>query len=151
MKSFKVDWVIKNKLAIGIAPREKEHLNILKNQGIKSIMSLCDVSEAPPPKEMNEIFNCERIVLPDHKYDRNLEIEEISNVLKTMKKMEDKMPIYVHCLAGKERSPLICMAWLRVNKKIDNIQALNYMMQVHSGTCPLDDHLYTLDNYLKTL
>ena len=102
MKSFNIDWVIKNKIAIGIAPRKKEHLNTLKNQGIKSILSLCDISEATPPKEMNEIFNCERIVLPDHKSYRNLEIE-ISKVIKTIKKMEDKMPIYVHCLAGKRK------------------------------------------------
>ncbi len=151
MKLFKVDWVIKNKLAIGIAPTKEEHLKTLKNKGIKSIVSLCDISEAKPPKEMNEIFNCERIVLPDHKSNRNLETNEISNVINTMKKMENEMPIYVHCLAGKERSPLICMAWLRVYKKIDNIQALNYMMQVHSGTCPLDSHLSVLDNYIKTL
>ena len=64
MKSFKVDWVIKNKLAIGIAPTKKEHLKKLKNEGIKSIMSLCDISEAAPPQEMSEIFNCERTSSP---------------------------------------------------------------------------------------
>ena len=78
-------------------------------------------------------------------------INEISNVIKTIKIMENEMPIYVHCLAGKERSPLICMAWLRVIKKIDNIQALRYMMQVHPGTCPMDNHLNVLDDYIKIL
>ena len=43
MKSFKVDWVIKNKIAIGIAPRKRDHLNTLKNQGIKSIISFKDI------------------------------------------------------------------------------------------------------------
>ena len=149
MKSFQLDWVIKNKLAIGVAPTKEKHLKILKDHGIKSILSLCGISEANIPKEMNQIFNCVRIVLPDHKSDRDLEINEISNVMKTIKKMEDKAPIYVHCLAGKERSPLICMAWLRVKKKISNIQALRYMMQVHSETCPLDSHLKVLDDYIK--
>ena len=151
MGLFKVNWVIKNKIAIGIAPTKEKHLIILKNQGIKSILSLCGTSEAIPPREMKEKFNCERIVLPDHKSDRDIEISEISNVINTMKKMEERMPIYVHCLAGKERSPLICMAWLRIKKKIDNIQALTYMMQVHSGTCPIDSHLLVLDEYIKTL
>ncbi len=141
----------KKKLAIGIAPTKVDHLKILKNQGIKSILSLCDISEATPPKGMSEIFNCERVVLPDHKSDRNLEIKEISNAINIIKKMEERIPIYVHCLAGKERSPLICMAWLRIKKKIDNIQALRYMMQVHSGTCPLDNHLLVLDEYIKTI
>ncbi len=151
MGLFKVDWVIKNKIAIGIAPTKEKHLIILKDQNIKSILSLCGTSEASPPEGMKEMFNCERIVLPDHRSNRDLEITEIANVIKTIEVMQERMPIYVHCLAGKERSPLICMAWLRIKKKIDNVQALRYMMQVHSGSCPLDSHLIVLDNYIKTL
>ena len=123
-------------------------MNILKNKDIQSILSLYNNYEAIPPLEMTEMFNCERIVLPDHKSDKNLEIKEISNAIKNM---EERMPIYVHFLAGKERSPLICMAWLRIKKKIDNIHALRYMMQVHPRTCPLDTHLLVLDEYIKTI
>ena len=151
MGLFKLDWVIKNKLAIGIAPTKLKHLDILKDHGIKSIISLCDTSEANPPSKISEIFRCERIVLPDHKYNRELKINEISDVIKKMKNMEDEMPIYVHCLAGKERSPLICMAWLRVKKRISNLQALQYMLQVHPGTCPIDSHLVVLDKYIENL
>ena len=149
MGFFKVDWVVKNKMAIGIAPTKEKHLIILKDQGIKSILSLCGTLEATPPKGMQEMFNCKRIVLPDHKSNRDLKISEISKVIKIIEAMEKRMPIYVHCLAAKERSPLICMAWLRINKKIDNTQALRYMMQVHPGTCPIDNHLLVLDEYIK--
>ena len=126
-------------------------MNILKNKDIQSILSLCNNYEAIPPLEMTEMFNCERVVLPDHKSDRKLEIEEIYSLIKTMKKMEEKIPIHLHYFAGKERSSLIFIAWLRIKKKIDNIQALRYLMKVHQGTCQLDDHLFILNKYVKTL
>ena len=151
MSSLKVDWVIKNKIAIGVAPTKEKDIVTLKNYGIKSILSLCDISEANPPENIQQIFNCKRIVLPDHKSDRNIKIEEISNAIKLISDLEEEIPIYIHCLAGKERSPLICMAWLRIRKNINNIQALQYMMQVHPGTCPLNEHLVVLDKYIQSL
>ena len=38
---FSLDWVLINELAIGKIPYKDEHFNILKEEGISSILSLC--------------------------------------------------------------------------------------------------------------
>ena len=54
--NFTFNWVLIRELAIGIAPKNQNHLTTLKDNGIKSILSLCDVSEAKPPEDINLFF-----------------------------------------------------------------------------------------------
>ena len=46
-------------------------------------------------------------------------------------------PVFVHCVASVERSPLICMAWLIKMHNLSPKQALDYLMEIHKGTNPL--------------
>ena len=39
-------------------------------------------------------------------------------------------PVFIHCYAGIERSPLICMAWLVKYKMLSPSEALQYVMEV---------------------
>ena len=55
--------------------------------------------------------------------------------------MIQKGPVYVHCFAGVERSPLICIAYLMKNQNIDLQDALEYLMQTHPITNPLKGQL----------
>ena len=45
--------------------------------------------------------------------------------------------VLVHCFAGIERSPLICMAWLIKKYKMGVNESLRYMMNIHKKTNPL--------------
>ena len=145
---YKVDWVLINELAIGKAPRNNKHIEILQNKGIKSIFSLCDVKEAEPPSIMEENFVCKRIVLPDHKVNRLLEISELEEAIIILEEIYKDKPVFVHCLAAIERSPLICMTWLILKKGLTQKQALQYMMEIHKGTCPMSQHLRVLEELI---
>ena len=53
-------------------------------------------------------------------------------------------PVYVHCVAAMERSPLVCLAWLVKQRRLKPARALDYLMQVHPGTNPLPGQLALL-------
>jgi len=146
---FKIDWVLINELAIGPAPREESDLLILKDFGINSVLSLCSESEAPPPSGFYENFNCSRLVLPDHKAGRIPELIELINALKMLEKSMYNAPVFIHCVAAIERSPLVSMAWLIREKNLTPITALEYMIQVHPRTNPLAGQLSLLNELMK--
>ncbi len=144
---FLFNWVLINELAIGTGPRTKFDLAKLESEGIKSILSLCKEVESTPPKEICKLFNHERIVLPDHTFNKKITFKEINFTLDRLKKLKSIGPVFIHCKAAVERSPLICIAWLVRDKKLTIQQALNYLMRVNSGTCPSMEDL----NLLKKL
>ena len=69
-RKYRADWVLRDEIALGSAPKRIEHLNYLNDLNIKSILSLCSEEEAPPPIEMKDKFTCSRLVLPDHRQGR---------------------------------------------------------------------------------
>ena len=145
-ESFFINWVLRDEIAIGPAPTKKEHLTRLENHAIKGILSLCSIEEAIPPNNITKIFRCERIVLPDHSYDRKMNFKEITIALQRLEELKKIGPIFVHCKAAIERSPLICMAWLIREHNLKPQQALDYLMQIHPGTSPLSNQLKLLRN-----
>ena len=145
VKSIKYtfDWVLINQLAISKAPQSESNLKILSNAGIKSILSLCTEEEYNKPESMNKLFFCETIDIPDHRKGL-LEVKHIESALSKLEYLINNGPTLVHCYAGVERSPLICMAWLIYKMKFKPSFALNYLMQVHKGTSPLNSQIKVL-------
>jgi len=146
--SFQFDWVLTKELAVGCAPRSHRHIQRLLEEGIKGVLSLCSAEEAAPPDLLFETMKTSRVVLPDHRVHRHPTIEEIESALEELKALKKHGPIYVHCVAGVERSPLICIAWLVTQKNLTPEQALAYLMEVHPGTCPLPGQLNVLNQFL---
>ena len=144
---FKVDWILKSELAISSAPKNLENLDYLKSIGIKSILTLCSEEEIALPENIKSDFYWERYLLPDHKYKEKLELERVKKALEIANNLAKKGPLLIHCYAGIERSPLICMAFLISNKKLSLLQALQYLMQQHPGTNPLPEQLNILKNF----
>ena len=142
---FCVDWVLIDELAIGPAPRNLKHMDILKKKGIISVLSLCSIQEAPPPKEMNALFKCERFVLPDHRIGIPPTLDQIKTVLDILNNLQK--PAYIHCVAAMERSPLVCICWLIRTKSLSVQESLEYLMQVHPGTSPLPEQLEIAESY----
>ena len=134
---FTFDWVLVDKLALGPCPLKERHVEILKRNNIQSILSLCSEEEAKSPLSMKNQFICERIVLPDHKYKEVLTMQQINEALVLLQSLMSNGPVFVHCVASIERSPLICMAWLVKNHNLSPQQSLDYMMEVHKGSNPL--------------
>ena len=42
-RSIKIDWVLKKELAVGPAPKSFQDIDILKNDNIVAILSLCSL------------------------------------------------------------------------------------------------------------
>lgn len=142
---FRIDWVLVNELAIGPAPRAERHLQRLEQAGIRAVLSLCSQEEAPPPEGLQQRFCCERLVLPDHRSGRLPRPDELQNALTLVEQLHQSHgPVFVHCVAAMERSPLVCLAWLVQRHLLQPHQALDYLMQVHPGTNPLPGQLALL-------
>ena len=144
-RNFKVDWILNNELAVGPAPIEDLDITKLKKMNIKSILSLCGENECPNIENIEKDFICKRVILPDHKCKTQITYEQLYSALSALKKIKSFGAVYVHCVAAKERSPLVCMAWLIQNHNLTPSQALFYVMQAHPGTNPLPEQLKVLE------
>ena len=146
-KKIKFSWVLINNLALGTAPYYEEDILFLKSCKIKSILSLCNEKEFVISKNLEKEFFLKKFPLPDHKYIKDITIEELENVTTLLSNLMKKGPVYVHCFAAIERSPLVCMAWLIKNKKMTMENALFYLMEINKGTSPLSRQLEILRKF----
>lgn len=146
IRRFRLDWVLIDELAIGPAPVRSHHVDLLEQSGIKGVLSLCSDSEIKLHPGLSQGFMHKRQVLPDHKDGRPPDIEELTKALRALAELMPAGPVFVHCVAAMERSPLICTAWLVQKCGLDIDSALQYMMQAHPGTNPLPSQLALLKN-----
>ena len=144
IQRFRIDWVLTNDLAVGPAPREDWHIQRLKADGIHGVLSLCSLEEAQSPRGFTDQFQCQRIVLPDHRSAEFPSLQQLKSSLLALSELRQQGPVFVHCVAAVERSPLICMAWLVQEQQLNPTEALDYLMQVHPGTNPLPGQLALL-------
>ena len=138
---FSLSWVLVGELALGPAPQAERHLDHLETERITGVLSLCSEQEAAAPNGMAERFCCRRLVLPDHRAGRSLQLEELEQAMGLLGELQMQGPVFVHCVAAMERSPLLCLAWLMVRHGLSQQRALDYLMQVHPGTNPLPAQL----------
>ncbi len=111
---------------------------------MRSVLSLCSTAEAAPPAEMTERFRCVRHPLPDHRSGRAPEPADLAAALQALRELRSSGPVFVHCVAAVERSPLLCLGWLMERRRLSLLQALDYLMQVHPSTGPLPEQLASL-------
>ena len=144
---FSVDWVLKNKLAIGKIPSLESDFEILRKMGLKIILNLCSVDEAPINVNKNNDFKFVRYTLPDHKIEKLITKKQILEAVENVDNLMKSGSVYIHCMASSERSPLICISWLVLKKNISLINALNHLREVHKQTNPMSNQI----NVLKQL
>jgi predicted protein tyrosine phosphatase len=142
---FLIGWVLVDQLAIGPAPRTERHLDRLREAGISCVLSLCSPDEATPPAGLGEEFRTSRYVLPDHRAGRLPTLAELEIALGHLAELQQHGPVFVHCVAAMERSPLVCLAWLVRQHRMSPERALDYLMQQHPGTNPLPGQLALLN------
>ncbi len=144
-----IDWVLQGELAIGPAPRS-DFLPHLLGRRIQVILSLCSEMERPLPKELSDRFRCVRAPLPDSHYARIMEVEELAEAVDILHwNLLKRRPVYIHCLAGIERSPLVCVAYLCRYRQMDLLEALNWMAHVHPPTRPKKTQIQVVQHYLN--
>ena len=149
-QKFKVTWVLIDEVGIGKAPSKDKHAAVLAEAGIKSILSLCSPEEASLSIKIEENFVYRRLVLPDHKSSKSIKLDQLNQALDVIEEfLQSAGPVYVHCIAAMERSPLVCLGWLIRKHQLDPQSALDYMMQIHPGTNPLPEQLNLLNHVIS--
>ena len=148
---FRFSWVLQTLLAVGPAPKAIRHLDRLKDAGIKSILSLCANDEVQNQEtglleQLDSQFSHQIFVLPDHRSGKPPAITDFLNALELADILIQKSsPLFIHCVASVERSPLLCMGILIRRNNISPLAALDYMQQIHPGTNPLPQQLALLN------
>lgn len=146
---FKIDWIEVDKLAIGALPKNNNDIQKLKNKNIKSILSLCEFEMVSIQDQLKKNFHYRNIILPDHKKGILPTLEQLIISIEAIDKLTLFGSTYVHCFASMERSPLVCMAWIIKEHHLKPQEALDYVMQAHSGTCPLSGQLALLNKIFE--
>tara|TARA_A100001388_G_C28732394_1_gene482184 strand:- start:795 stop:1244 length:450 start_codon:yes stop_codon:yes gene_type:complete len=143
-RNFKFNWILNEELAIGTVPQKQKDLKKLSEEGIKSILSLCGENESKSDLDLEKFFHHKRFVLPDHKKVEIVSSIELNESLSIIRDLIKYGPVFVHCFAAIERSPLVCMAWLMKEHQLTLQQSLDYLMQTNPGTNPLPVQLKAL-------
>mgnify|MGYP001360551548 CR=1 FL=1 len=143
-KKFIFNWIFYKQLAIGSAPREKNDRSFLSQKKIKSIFCLCSFQEFPSLEILQKEFEVRSFSLPDHKSKSKMSKDLIVEALKILCSLENHKPIFVHCNASIERSPIMVLAYLMFREGYEFNLALDYVMKVHPYTNPLSSQLAIL-------
>tara|TARA_B100000242_G_C43041276_1_gene485808 strand:- start:721 stop:1158 length:438 start_codon:yes stop_codon:yes gene_type:complete len=144
MENF--DWVLSNKFAVGPAPLSNDQISFLVERKINCILNLCSEEEVPFSNFMNSNFICNRVKLNDHRSSEFSSLDDIRKAINNLNDLLNKGSVYVHCFAGIERSPLVCMGWLIKFYKLDVMRAYEYLKEIHPITNPMNSQLMLLNN-----
>ncbi|MFN5119194.1 MAG: hypothetical protein ACK5FE_13765 [Cyanobacteriota bacterium] len=142
-------WILSNHLAIGPMPRTEAHWQQLEEAGFKARFSCCYPEEqrfAPIPPH----WKTAGVAIPDHREQETLTEEKLFEAIQTAENLlKESYPIYLHCLAGRERSSLMAIALTARSKKIDIFSSLDWVRRCHPAASPLYDQLELLEMLLK--
>ncbi|WP_448560903.1 protein-tyrosine phosphatase family protein [Trichothermofontia sp.] len=117
---------------------------------IQVILSLIDPIEADLPPEVVTNFCWVRVPLPDSRYKAQLRAERLAKAVDFIHhSLTQQLPTYVHCLAGIERSPLVCIAYLCRYHHLDLWEAAAWLKQVRPCSAPTMAQLDVLQEWLK--
>ena len=133
------NWILVNKFAIGTPLINQKDTYFLKEKKIISILDLrneYDLLKINYEKQLAlySEFNLRRISLPDHNSKRLATTSEIQNAVNILDKLLRNGPVFMHCHASVERSPLISVAYLMKTKNLNCIQAYEYVKQQNKIT-----------------
>lgn len=133
------NWILINKLAIGTPISSNENSISVQKKGIKSVLDLRNKDDFKQNRKSEYIelllnFHYENIQLPDHKTGRLIENKEIHKAVNMLESLFLKGPVYMHCHASVERSPIISVAYLHLKKGYSLTQACDFVKQQNIST-----------------
>lgn len=145
-----VNWILANRLAVGPLPTSDRHWQQLDGLGFRARFSCCYEDEhaslPPPPSH----WACFGVSLPDHRRQEPLESARLDQAISEARAaMEGHGPLFLHCLAGRERSPLVAIGVTARSRGLDIYGALDWVRKCHPGAAPLFDQLEQLERLLQ--
>lgn len=142
-------WILTKSLAIGPMPRQPSQWVQLEQAGFRSRFSCCYPEEeqfSPIPDHWQSLSQA----LPDHRNQEELTSERLSEALNLARGLlHSSAPVYLHCFAGRERSPLIGVGLTALERQIDVFAALDWVRRCHPAATPIYEQLDLLDQLLR--
>lgn len=137
---MKFNWILINQFALGTPIILENQKLFLKKNGIKTVIDLrnsIDLNEINHQKYIENLsdFGYENVQLPDHRSGRLLETCEIRQAVDLLELSLSKGPVFMHCHAAIERSPLISIAYLHLKEGFSIIQSCDYVREQNQSTC----------------
>lgn len=130
-----LSWVLPGQLAVGCLPKRSDRSRFQQQQ-ISAIVSLCSDAEGSLPDTIRHSFQYAGFPLPDSRYPSRATLSQVQPVLDYIHTcIQQRQVVYVHCLAGVERSPMICAAYLCQYHALSAWEAITYLTQQHPNTC----------------
>jgi hypothetical protein len=141
-------WVLTNRLAVGPMPSSQAHWQQLEQAGLRSRFSCCYSEEeglAPAPPH----WLSESVPLPDHRRQEPLDRARLQLALERARQLLCQSgPLYLHCMAGIERSPLIAVGLTARERHLSLFDALDWVRRCHPAAKPIVSHLELLEQVL---
>jgi atypical dual specificity phosphatase len=104
------------------------------------------------PKAIRQGFRCLRVPLTDSRSVQPLDPFDLGEAVDLIQwNLSKQLPVYVHCLAGMERSPTVCLAYLCRYQQFDLLDALGWLRHVHPATRITGAQLSSVRHYLQSL
>lgn len=145
--SLPLSWVIPGKLALGALPRSPESLTQAK---IAAVLSLSHPWEGCLPATFDGQFELYRCPLPDSRCHEKLTPEQLAKAVEIVRhSVQNHQALYVHCWAGIERSPTVCIAYLCRYDRQPLWDALEWVKTVHPSARPTPDQLGAIEQFLS--
>jgi atypical dual specificity phosphatase len=133
-------WILPKKLAVGSFPNSTTSVLQLKQMNITAVLSLTEPDEKLMPVEITDGFLWRRVAMPDGYTGGIPDPRQFAQALEILTTWEkQQQTVYVHCLAGKGRSPSICIAYLVYSHGMSLAEALRFVKECHPVSSP-DKH-----------
>ena len=144
-------WILTGELALGPLPLTPGHWSQLEEAGLQRRFSLC-YPEEELITAVPEHWHSNRCSLPDHRRQEPLQPERVLEGLSLAESLlleRDAGPVYLHCLAGRERSPLMAVGLVARRRGLDLFAALDWVRRCHPAANPIVEHLEALEVLLR--
>lgn len=109
-----MDCIVEGELYLGAFPHP-HHIPQLKQAGIEAVLSMVDAQDPDPvSQEVREAFAWAQVPMRDSYLGGVPRVEDLADAIAVLRswRRQGVRRIYLHCLLGQGRSPLVAMAYL---------------------------------------
>jgi len=139
-------WLIDNKLAGSAIPTSKDEVNWLKEQGIKSIVT---IREEPLDSDWINEINYLHVLSDDMGVPS---FDDLKNSVDFIhKRIQNNEPVMVHCLAGMGRTGTILACYMIKYAKMSAEDAIQHIREKRHGSIQSFVQEEIIFQYAKTL
>ena len=136
--------ILPNELYVGSAP-DDEDIAELKKIGIKAVLDLTETTDGYAANAciknefdyvhypLKDVYQFPPLIGKGCPPTLN-QIHELCNIMRQWQ--NEQKPIFVHCRSGANRSPLICMAYLAIVKRMKLNKAIGLVSMKHEPSKP---------------